>query len=109
MGDVDDCKECSRPFLYDPSTWPKDRKLPLQEINEWTMAHRDLPPIAFEAVSDPSNVGHRFHAELQHIANPLQQRVVVRRSFRTKQLAKQNAALCALHQMHLIAEIESEN
>ena len=41
------------------------------------MAHRDLPPIAFEAVSDPSNVGHRFHAELQHIANPLQQRVVI--------------------------------
>ena len=100
--DVDACKTCSRPFLYEPSEWPAALLTPLQELNKWHMAHRDAPTVAFHDVPDPAGVAHRIDAELRHVADVTKQRVRVRRSFRTKQLAKQNAALCALHQMHLI-------
>lgn len=100
--DVDACKTCSRPFLYEPSEWPAALLTPLQELNKWHMAHRDAPTVAFHDVPDPAGVAHRIDAELRHVADVTKQRVRVRRSFRTKQLAKQNAALCALHQMHMI-------
>jgi hypothetical protein len=80
------------PLLYDPATWPKSLALPTTMLSQ-AAVKRGLT-FAFVPVSDPDLVGFRTDVEIDTLP-----RVKVLGAFSSAKLARQNAALFALHQL----------
>jgi hypothetical protein len=80
------------PLLYDPATWPKSLGLPTTMLSQ-AAVKRGLT-FAFVPVSDPDLVGFRTDVEIDTLP-----RVKVLGAFSSAKLARQNAALFALHQL----------
>ena len=97
-GDIGDCAQCQLPFVFERSTWPSDRRTPLELLKAHYAGQRQQ--FRLESVIDPHNIGHRVWVALPELGDV--SRVRVLRSFKRKQIASQNAALMALHTLHTL-------
>jgi hypothetical protein len=99
-GGIARCTACNRPLAYEPRTWPISQPLPTVSLEKWSVG-AGVPPPEFVRVAATSEeeVGFRFDVELPHLPAH-QARVKVLQRFASIKLARQNAALCALHHLH---------
>lgn len=99
VGGIARCATCQRPYVYDTATWSLSQEPPVQQLEKLSLKNGFVA--TFVAVHDPDAVGFRFDVELPHLPAHAS-RVVVRSTFRTIKLARQNAALFALHHLHSV-------
>lgn len=101
-GGISRCSACSRPLIYDPRTWPVSQLLPTLALEKWS-AKSNVQPVFVVVPPGEGDVGFRTDVELPHLPEH-QARVQVLHRFATQKLARQNAALFALHHVHTCAE-----